>query len=115
MQSGASSGNDRSRPLEDWQKRLQLFHIEAAGGLNEANFKSICDDNPGVFGGPGPSSLRRSFQKELANLRKRTPQSYLRLLFNHGIKPSPQAIAAAETGLYLESVALFCCCPSFPC
>jgi hypothetical protein len=34
---------DRLPPIEDWQKKQLLVHIEEAGGLGVTNFKTICD------------------------------------------------------------------------
>jgi hypothetical protein len=86
-------------PIEDWQKKQLLVHIEEAGGLGVANFKTICDSKPAIFGGPGRDSIRRQFQKELSNCLKRNPRNYLKLLSDYNITPSEQAIARAETGL----------------
>jgi hypothetical protein len=52
-------------PIEDWQKKQLLVHIEEAGGLGVANFKIICDSNPAIFGGPGGDLIHQLFQKEL--------------------------------------------------
>jgi hypothetical protein len=86
-------------PIEDWQKKQLLVHIEEAGGLGVANFKTICDSNPAIFGSPGRNSIRRQFQKELSNCLKRNLRNYLKLLSYYNITPSEQAIARAETGL----------------
>jgi hypothetical protein len=44
---------DRLLPTEDWQKKQLFVHIEEAGGLGVANFKTICHSKPAIFGGPG--------------------------------------------------------------
>jgi hypothetical protein len=91
-------------PLEDWQRKQLLSHIEEAGGLDKANLKAICDSNPTIFGGSG-KGIRRSYQNEVSNIRKRSPRNYLQLLSSYGIKPSAEAIAKAEFGL--SSFSLF--------
>jgi hypothetical protein len=93
------SNKDPSPPLQDWQKKQLLHYIEEAGGLDVANLKTICDNNPTIFGPPGKDSIRRSFQKELSNFQRRNPRNYLKLLREYGIEPSEQAIAKAESGL----------------
>ena len=95
--------------LEEFQKKQLLSFIEEAGGLEEANFKLICDKNWQLFGKPG-SATRRSFQKELSNLRKRNPRNYLGLLSEFNIKPSEQAIERAETGSLIVVICCCCCC-----
>jgi hypothetical protein len=86
-------------PIEDWQKKQTLVHIKEAGGLGVANFKTICDSNPAIFGSPGRDSIRQLFQEELLNCLKHNLRNYLKLLSDYNITPSEQAIARAETGL----------------
>jgi hypothetical protein len=82
--SSSKSKQPHNIPLEGWHRKQLLCHIEEAGGLDKANFKAICDSNPTIFGGSG-KGIRRSFQNEVSNIRKRSPRNYLRLLSSYGI------------------------------
>jgi hypothetical protein len=74
-------------------------HIEEAGRLGVANFKTICNINPAIFGSPGRDLICQLFQKEQSNCLKHNPRNYLKVLLDYNITPSEQAIGRAETGL----------------
>ena len=84
-----NTDNKTKLRLEDWQIKELLVDIEKAGGrLVKGDFLNVCNQSNRIYGSPG-SDLRRAFQKILSNYNRHKPLSYLNLLQQYDIQPSP--------------------------
>ena len=62
--------------------------IEKAGGLYKVNFAEICESDIRFYGKKG-SKIRRESQIKVANLKRRTINSYISYLTKAEVEPSP--------------------------